>query len=110
MSGHQEEDVERAVAESLPKHLIGAHPVQGSQADEGSGGTCSPATMCAQRYGTEKPKVRLRCGLSEAKEARKTDGELSVLCPVTGRERASGGIEESKIRRDVETVSMFYHR
>ena len=51
---HQEEDVGRAVAESLPKNLIAAHPVQGSQVDEGSGGTCSPATLCAQRYGTEK--------------------------------------------------------
>ena len=28
---HQEEDVGRAVAESLPKNLIVAHPVQGSQ-------------------------------------------------------------------------------
>ena len=63
---HQKEDVRRAVAESLPKNLITTHPVQGSQADEGSGGTCSPATLCAQRYGTEKPKGRLRRGLSEA--------------------------------------------
>ena len=30
------------------------HPVQDSQADEGSGGTCSPATLCAQRYGMGK--------------------------------------------------------
>ena len=52
----EEEDVERAVAESLPKNLIAAHPVQGSQADEGSGGTCFPVAPCAQRYGTEKPK------------------------------------------------------
>ena len=44
---HQEEDVGRAVMESLPKNLITAHPVQGSQADEGSGGTCSPAAPCA---------------------------------------------------------------
>ena len=54
----EEEDVERAVMESLPKNLIAAHPVQGSQADKGSGGTCSPATLCAQRYGTRKPEVR----------------------------------------------------
>ena len=39
---------------SLPKNLIVAHPVQGSQVDKGSGGTCSPATPCAQRYGTGK--------------------------------------------------------
>ena len=32
---------------SLPKNLIAAHPVQSSQADEDSGGTCSPATPCA---------------------------------------------------------------
>ena len=77
-NGHQKEDIllfcersperrrlvhGRAVAESLPKNLIAAHPVQGSQADEGSGGTCSPAAPC----GTEKAKGRLRCGLSEAK-------------------------------------------
>ena len=43
----QEEDVGRAVAELLPKNLIAAHPVQGSQADDGSEGTCSPATPCA---------------------------------------------------------------
>jgi len=55
-SDHQEEDVGRAVAESLPKNLIAAHPVQGSQADEGSGGTCSSASPCAQRYGTGKPE------------------------------------------------------
>ena len=71
MSGHQEEDVERAVAESLPKNLIAAHPVQGSQANEGFGGTYSPATPCAQRYGMGKFKGRLRCGLSEAKEKRR---------------------------------------
>ena len=35
----KEEDVERAVAESLPKNIIAIHLVQGSQADEGSGGT-----------------------------------------------------------------------
>ena len=52
---------------SLPKNLIAAHPVQDSQAAEGSGGTCSPATPCAQRYGTGKAKGRLRYGLSEAK-------------------------------------------
>ena len=66
-SDHQEEDVGRAVAESLPKNLIAVHPVQGSQADEGSGGTCSSATPCAQRYGTGKPKGQLRRGLSKAK-------------------------------------------
>ena len=43
-SDHQEEDVGRAVVESLSKNLIAAHPVQDSQADEGFGGTCSPAT------------------------------------------------------------------
>ena len=67
-SDHQEEDVGRAVAESLPKNLIAAHPMQGSQTDEGSGSTCSPATPCVQRYGTGKAKGRLRSGLSEAKE------------------------------------------
>jgi hypothetical protein len=49
--GHQEvdeEDVKRAVAESLPKNLIAAHPVQGSRVDEGSGGTCSSRT-CARK-------------------------------------------------------------
>ena len=49
-------DVERAVAESLPKNLIAAHPVQDSLADEGSRGTCSPASPCAQRYETGKPE------------------------------------------------------
>ena len=53
-SDHQEEDVGRAVVDSLPKNLIVAHPVQGSQADEGSGDNCSPATLCVQRYGTGK--------------------------------------------------------
>ena len=52
----EEEDVKRAVAESLPKNLIAAYPVQGSQADKGSGGTCSPASPCAQRYRTGKPE------------------------------------------------------
>ena len=37
-----------------PKNLIAAHPVQGSPTDESSGGTCSPAAPCAQRYGTGK--------------------------------------------------------
>ena len=37
-----------------PQNLIAAHPVQDSQADEGSGGNCSPAPPCAQRYGTGK--------------------------------------------------------
>ena len=61
-NGHQEEDTllfrersperrrlrrGRAVAESLPKNLIAAHPVQGLQADEGSEGTCSPVAPCA---------------------------------------------------------------
>ena len=78
-SDHQEEDVGRAVTESLPKNLIAAHPVQGLQADEGSGGTCSPTIPCAQRYRTGKAKGRLRCVLSAAKEER-TDEGLSVLC------------------------------
>jgi len=82
MNGHQEEDTllfrersperrclrGRAVAESLPKNLIAAHPVHSLQANEGSGGICSPVAPCAQRYGTRKTKGRLRCGLSEAKE------------------------------------------
>ena len=68
-NGHREEDtllfrersqgrrrLGRAVAESLPKNLIVAHPVQGSQADEGSGGTCSPVAPCAQRYEMEMRK------------------------------------------------------
>jgi len=42
--------LEREVVESLPKNLIAAHPVQGSQADEGSGGTCSP--LLRARRGT----------------------------------------------------------
>ena len=52
----EEEDVERAVVESLSKNLIAAHPVQGSQADKDSGGTCSPASPYAQRYGTRNPE------------------------------------------------------
>ena len=55
-SDHQEEDAGRAVAKSLPKNLIVTHPVQGSQADEGSRGTCSPVAPCAQRYVTGKAK------------------------------------------------------
>ena len=47
-SDHQEEDVGRVVEESLPKNLIAAHPVQGLQADERSGGTCSPASVHAE--------------------------------------------------------------
>ena len=35
---------------SLPKNLIAAHPVQGSQTDEGFRGTCSPATPCARMW------------------------------------------------------------
>ena len=81
-NGHQEEDTllfrerslgrrrllrGRAVAKSLPKNLIAAHPVQGSQADEGSKGTCSSVAPCAQSYGTGKTKGRLRCVLSEVK-------------------------------------------
>ena len=31
---------------SLPKNLIATHPVQDSQADVGSGGTCSPTPPC----------------------------------------------------------------
>jgi hypothetical protein len=54
----------RAVTESLPKNLIAAHPVQGSQADEGSRGTCCPDAPCAQRYGTGKTSEQLRCGIS----------------------------------------------
>ena len=64
----QEEDVGRAVTESLPKNLIAAHHVQGSQADKGSKSTCSPVAPCAQRYGMGKAKGRLRCGFSEVKE------------------------------------------
>ena len=62
-NGHREEDtlllrerspgrrrLGRAVAESLPKNLIAAHPVQGSQEDEGSRGTFSP--LLRARRGT----------------------------------------------------------
>ena len=63
----EEEDVERAVAKSLPKNLIAAHPLQGSQADEGSRGTCSPASPCAQRYGTGNQRAAEMWSLSEAK-------------------------------------------
>ena len=108
-SDHQEEDRfrerslgRRAVAESLPKNLIAAHRVQGSQADEGSGGTCSPATLCAQRYGTGKAKGWLRCGLPEAKEGGKTDGGLSILCLGQGGREPAG---EFKSRRHREMVS-----
>ena len=81
-NGHQEEDTllfrerslgrrrlrcGRAAAESLPKNLIAAHPVHGSQVDEGSGGTCCPIAPCAQRYGMGKTKGRLICDLSEMK-------------------------------------------
>ena len=112
-NGHQEEDtllfherslgrsrLGRAVVESLPKNLIAAHPVQGSQANEGSGGTCSPATPYEQRYGTGKAKGRLRCGLSEAKEGEKEGLRTFCFMPAAGRERASGGIQESETRRD----------
>ena len=47
--------------QSLPKNLIAAHPVQGSQADESSEDACSPATP-------KKAKERLRYDLSEAKQ------------------------------------------
>jgi hypothetical protein len=43
--------------EIAPKNLIAAHPVQGSQADEGSRGTCSPVAPCAQRYGRENQRA-----------------------------------------------------
>ena len=52
--GRRRGRVQRAVAESLPKNLIAAHFVRGSQADKGSRGTCSPVALCAQRYGTGK--------------------------------------------------------
>ena len=80
MSDHQEEDVCYVDEQSwiAPKNLIAAHPVQGSQADESSKGICSPATPCAQRYGTGKAKERLRCGLSEAKRENFTDGGLLI--------------------------------
>ena len=88
--------------ESLPKNLIAAHPVQGSQADEGSGGTCSPAAPCAQRYGTGKAKGRLRCGLSEAKGKGRglTEDFRFYAC---GREREP--VEEFRSQRHGETVT-----
>ena len=100
VSDHQEEDVGRAVAESLPKNLIAAHPVQGSQADEGSGGTCSTATPCAQRYGTGKAKGRLRCHLSEAKGKNWTDRGLQIYgCGGEGeRKRRNPGDGDTKRR------------
>ena len=99
-SDHWEEDVGRAVAESLPKNLIAAHPVQGSHVDEGSGGTCSHATPCAQRYGTGKAKGRLRCGLSEAKRKIWTDGGLQIYrCDGEGeRQRRNLGDRDTKRR------------
>ena len=99
-SDHQEEDAGRAVAKSLPKNLIVTHPVQGSQADEGSRGTCSPATPCAQRYGTGKPKGRLRCGLSEVKPEVWTDGGLRIYgCDGKGEmQRRIPGDEKRKGR------------
>ena len=87
----EEEDVERAVAESLPKNLIAAHPMQGSRADEGSGGTCSSAAPCAQRYGTGKAQGRLRCGLSEAKRKRRRLTEDFIFMAGTEREKGYGG-------------------
>ena len=45
---------------SLSKNLIAAHPVQGSQADEGSGDTCSPAVRAELRDG--KARKLLICG------------------------------------------------
>ena len=48
---------------SLPKNLIAAHTMQGSQADEGSEGTCSPATPCAEVWVWEARGL-LRCGFS----------------------------------------------
>ena len=98
VSDHQEEDIGRAVAESLSKNLIAAHPVQDSQADEGSGGTCSPATPCAQRYGTGKAKGRLRCGLSETKEGgrRLTEDFLFYACAREGEsQRRNSEVEET---------------
>ena len=68
-SDHQEEDIGRAVAESLPKNLIAAHPVQGSLADEGSGGTCSPATEMKDflfyACGREGERQRRNSGVGE---------------------------------------------
>ena len=97
---HQKEDVGRAVTESLPKNLIAAHSVQGSQADEGSGGTCSPATPCVQRYETGKAKGRLRCGLSEAKRKRSRLTEDFRFMAAVGRKKGSGGTQEAVTRRD----------
>ena len=98
-SDHQEEDVGRAVAESLPKNLIAAHPVQGSQADEGSGGTRSPAAPCVQRYGMGKAKGQLRCGLSEAKRKNWTDRVLRIY-GCDGK-----GAENPRRRRAEETIT-----
>ena len=89
----------RAVAESLPKNLIAAHPVQGSRADEGSGGNCSPATLCAQRYGTGKAKERLRCGHSEAKRRTGLTEDFRFMAAAE-REKGSGGTQQTETRRD----------
>ena len=83
---------------SLPKNLIAAHPVQGSQADEGSRGTCSPATPCAQRYGTGKPEG---CGdivLSGVVQKNWiwTDGGLGYM---DGEKRGSGESQETETER-----------
>ena len=59
---------------SLPKNLIAAHPVQGYLADEGSEGTCSPATPYAQRYGTGKTEG---CGDVDSLGAVAEDGGLN---------------------------------
>ena len=97
-SDHQEEDVGRAVAESLPKNLIAVHPVQGSQANEGFRGTCSPATPCAQRYGMGKAKGRLRCGLSRKRSGRIGLTEDFKFMAAAGREKGSGGTQETETR------------
>ena len=85
----EEEDVERAVAESLPKNLIAAHPVQGSR------GICSPATPCVQRYGMGKAKGRLRCGRSEAKRKRSRLTEDFRFMAAAVRKKGSGVTQET---------------
>ena len=64
---------------SLPKNLIAAHPVQDSQATEGSGGTCSPALHACRGTGQGSQKAAdlwfsrkwLRKSRSELTEDRK---------------------------------------
>ena len=71
-SNHQEEDVGRAVAESLPKNIIARTPRARFARGRGF------RRHLLSRYATGKPKGRLRCGLLEAKWKIWTDRGLQI--------------------------------